>query len=307
MWRGRALMTMPTGRCLGLVRSLALRIAMVLPAINCSSAEQTTALPIKRLSFDTPPGMTRADVLVTAPKKPPAAVLVLCPGRNGDATRMINDPRWRAFGASHLVALAGISFASEDPPSDDPARGYSRAKDGSGEILLRAIHRTYGQGMPMMLYGFSQGAVFAASFAEFAPECVVAWCAHAGGFLEAPGKSQRIPPGLLSCGSDDTNLGLALVYFKQGRAAGNHWLWAEIPGCDHAETVQLKDLTTSYFSAVLSALPKGRQTAHPGIWVDIDTKRPVTREFAIEYPALTGYLPEKQLWPAWERLVVVGE
>lgn len=242
------------------------------------------------LSFPPPSGMTRADVWFANTAKDPKAVLVLCPGMNGNGKPLVEDPKWQNFAAGNRLALAGLSFAS--PPSQLYANtGYTFPEQGSGEILLAAVRERFGRDLPLLIYGFSSGAYFTESFVNWRPDSVVAWCAHATGRFEDCPKAW--PPGIVSCGeSDGTRLGAALTHFKKGRAAGSRLLWTEVGGCGHQWPEKLDSFVRDYFFSLLN--PAGS-----GIWIDVETGEVLAENAAAKQPTMSGWLPAKELLQKW--------
>jgi len=127
---------------------------------------------ILKLSMPTSKSMTRADVYFWMPAstKQISAVIVLAPELNGNGKKLI-DPSWREFASRQNVALSALSFASDKNATET---SYSNARSGSGELLQDGITWIVGDtkasSIPILIYGFSAGARFTASFVESYPE-----------------------------------------------------------------------------------------------------------------------------------------
>jgi len=246
-----------------------------------------------KLSFPPARGMTQADVWFADTANAPKAVLVLCPGMNGDGKTLVEDSKWQTFAARNHLALAGISFSSP-PPQLYSDIGYTFPEQGSGDILLAAIRKRFGRDLPLLIYGFSSGAYFTEMFVNWRPNSVMAWCAHATGRYEDIPKAW--PPGIVSCGeSDGTRLGAALTHFKRGRAAGSRLLWVEVKGCEHQWPEKLNSFVQDYFFSILN--PSGN-----GIWIDVETGKNLTERAAAMQPTMSGWLPATDLLQKWTTL-----
>ena len=239
-----------------------------------------------------PIGMTRADIAFLKTDEAPCAILVLCPGYNGDGARMIEQKVWRDFAREKHLGLAGLQFESPVALLDE-CQGYYQASKGSGDILMQSLRKAFGRDLPILIYGFSGGAHFTTRFVQWSPDRIKGWCALGAGVLDQPTTRSSKPLGLMACGEDDPRLGGALIYFKQGRAAGGPWLWVEIPKTGHAMTPELDDFVRHYFAVLL----KPEQS--PGLWVDIDSKNEASAEEAQSTPSLTGWLPDRGLLASW--------
>lgn len=249
---------------------------------------------VKKYTFPLPPGVIRADVYMTTTVRTPRAVLVLCPGRNGSGEGWVRQKAWQDFAKVNRLGMIGISFASADSVLDQ-WQGYTMAAHGSGQVLLDAVCKIYGRDLPILLFGFSAGAVFTNEFVGWKPERVTAWCACAGED-EAQSSQERSPPGIIACGEyDGSHYGAGLSYFKQGRALGKPWLWVSLPKTEHAVSASLENFARRYFQAVLK---------NPGkfCWVDVDEKKVISAEEAVRIPSLSAWLPDRKLLEAWQAI-----
>ncbi|MBE2203746.1 MAG: hypothetical protein IAE94_05370 [Chthoniobacterales bacterium] len=256
----------------------------------CSSAYAEIGTLVMKPTTD----MERAEVSYLKPIGSPKAALVLCPGCNGDGLGMIQQREWQDFANREHLGLMGIHFQS---PIDllSMCQGYYQASKGSGEILLKSIRSIYGRDLPILIYGFSGGAHFTTRFIAWKPERILGWCALGAGVLDQPVPSSSNPPGIMACGEDDSRLGGALVFFKQGRAAQKPWLWIEVPKTGHATSPNLDNFVRSYFTSLL------HHASVTGTWVDIDLMKEISREEAQQTPSLSGWLPDRDLFKSWEQ------
>lgn len=253
---------------------------------------------IQKFSFSPPQDMTVADVYALKITWNPRAVLVLCPGQNGNGERMIQQKEWQEFACQQHIALAGICFASKDELLYNN-QGYFYASQGSGHVFVDAIRKIYGSDLPILLYGFSGGAMFVSRFVEWRPERVLSWCAYSGGWWDAPEKAAINPPGIVACGDADPRYGATMIYFKQGRAANKPWLWISLPKVGHDIHRPFEDFVREYFAEILDKpSSKGLQE---GLWIDVDLKVPAAESLVKEQPSLTGWLPD-DLFEKWKAI-----
>ena len=260
-----------------------------------SQAEVAVWLPLEPAL-----GMTRADLYHVITVRNPKAVLVLCPGCNGNGEGLVNNPTWQEFAKKQNLVLVGLSFASEMEDIHN-GKGYYYVSNGSGKILLDGIKKVFGHDLPILIYGFSGGAHFTSRFVEWKPERVLAWCAYSAGWWDEPKPSVIMPPGIIACGENDERLGASLIYFKQGRAVGKPWLWIGIPDNGHSPDKRVESFIRDYFEVIL----KNNDRLDPvktGLWVDIDKRDPAEVNIIRQYPSITGWLPDSGLLDIWRSL-----
>lgn len=253
-----------------------------------------------RFSLEPALGMIRADIYHVETVRNPKAVLVLCPGCNGNGEGLVADPVWQAFARKHNLGLVGLSFASELKDIHN-GEGYYYAHNGSGKILLDGISKLFNRDLPVLLYGFSGGAHFTSRFVEWKPERVITWCAYSAGWWDEPKPSGIMPPGIVACGESDERLGASLIYFKQGRAAGKPWLWIGIPNNGHSPNRRVESFVRDYFEVIL----QNRERLDPirtGLWVDVDKRSAVEMYVIRQFPSITGWLPDAGLLDIWRSL-----
>jgi len=238
--------------------------------------------------------MTRAELWFVKPTHTPKAVLVLCPGANGNGEYLVRTTEWQKFACDNDLGLVGLSFASDSENIHD-GTGYYYASKGSGEKLLEGLKKIFGTDLPILLYGTSGGAHFTSRFEAWNPKKVVAWCAYSAMWWDKPKSQPSSPPGIVACGDEDPRLGASLIYFKQGRVLHKPWLWICLPKTGHEHSPQLDDFVRRYFSVVLD------EPRLSPVIVDIDQKTRVIPSEPLEL-ALTASLPSERLYPFWVKI-----
>ncbi|PTX94073.1 hypothetical protein DB345_21170 [Spartobacteria bacterium LR76] len=242
-----------------------------------------------------PPGLTRAAVYFSVtPDSTPRAVLVFCPGMNGDGSSMVQREEWKQFARDNNLALAGLCFSSE-PRDLDNDKGYTSVEIGSGQTLLTAIDsQTQRKDIPLILVGFSSGAYFVRNMAGWCPDRISTWIAWGSSFDSR--MTTRLSPGLIVCGDKDyTRWGGAFLRFKRDRSTGSPVLWLSLAGKGHQWADEVVPFLRQYIKACLDR-------DGSGCWVDVETKSPLTPAIAKAQPALSGWMPDASLVPTWEQL-----
>jgi pimeloyl-ACP methyl ester carboxylesterase len=247
---------------------------------------------IRKISVPPPVNMERADLYVCPTDYQPEAVVVLCPGYNGNGRNLLNDEKWQFFAREHRLGLAGLSFAS-NPKLLPLGRGYYYAGQASGEALLACLKKAYPAKTPVLLYGFSGGAHFTARFAEWKPERVLAWCAYSAAWWDEPIADNHASPGIVACGTNDERYQASFDYFQQGRRLGNRWTWVSLPRVGHQPSAALEQFARDYFSALLQN--KGKTEA----WVNLRQKNLVEFGDKAQKDAGALWLPDRELFEHW--------
>jgi pimeloyl-ACP methyl ester carboxylesterase len=246
---------------------------------------------IRKISVPTAVNMDRADLYVWQTDYQPKAVVVLCPGYNGNGKDLLNNRQWQDFAKEYRLGLAGLSFAS-NPELLPLGRGYYYASQGSGDVLLSCLKKAYPKDIPILLYGFSGGAHFVARFAEWKPERVLAWCAYSAAWWDEPQADNQASPGIVACGMDDERYQASFDYFQQGRKLGNRWTWVSLPKTGHQPSAALEQFARNYFAIFLG------ERQPDGIWVDMNTGTTVNSPSARRI-SRTTWLPEESLLTQW--------
>ncbi len=265
-------------------------------------AEPLPAKELEVIHLTSSANMNRADLYYETPSENPRAILILCPGSNGNGESLVRSPLWQEFAQRNHLGLVGLSFASPDKAIHD-GTGYYYASKGSGEKLIEGIRKIYGKDLPLLLYGFSGGAHFTSRFEEWAPSRIIAWCADSAGWWDEPKLSAITPPGIVACGENDPRYGASLSYFKQGRAIkplGKPWLWVSLPKIGHQASPALEEFVRKYFEAVLKR--GGSSDLSGGVWVDVDTKKVLSLLEAEALPSESGWIPSQALVDDWRKI-----
>jgi len=249
---------------------------------------------VETLRLEPAPNMTRAELQFVKTVPTPKAVLVLCPGCNGSGEDLAGSRQWIEFAKQNNLGLVGLSFASPISSIHEEI-GYYHVSKGSGKKLLEGIRKIYGRDLPLLLYGISGGAHFTSRFEQWKPDHVLTWCAYSAGWWDKPRSNPVAPPGIVACGDEDGRYGASMIYFKQGRAAGNRWLWVSLPKTGHSGSPELDDFVRSYFTAILSA-----EAAKPA-WIDVDREELIPPGENV-HPALSGWLPAENLFDQWSKI-----
>jgi pimeloyl-ACP methyl ester carboxylesterase len=180
------------------------------------------------------------------------AVLVLCPGMNQDGAFFLGESPWLDFAQSNDFGVIALAYKSKVGGMYGESRqGYYWPEQGSGEALLTAIRQTYGEDLPIMIYGFSGGAHFASRFAEWAPQRVIAWAAYSAQFWDSPQINEINPPGIVACGEHDgARWQPSFAYFYEGRQQNKPWVWVSLPETGHHRHGAFEQFVRDFFYGV---------------------------------------------------------
>ena len=183
------------------------------------------------------------------------AVLVLCPGMNQDGAFFFNESPWMDFAEANELGVIAIAFRSNaDAMYGEARQGYYWPEQGSGDALIAAIRKTYGEDLPILIYGFSGGAHFASRFAEWVPERVIAWAAYSAQFWDSPHENKINPPGIVACGEHDgVRWHPSFSYFYEGRQQGKPWVWISLPETGHYRHGAFEQFVRDFFDGVQGA------------------------------------------------------
>jgi len=270
-----------------LLSRVAAALIGLMPLSNLEASEKIT-LPLA-------PGITRADIYVEPFDGDARGTLVLCPGCNGNGQDLVDNPKWLNYAKNERLNLVGLSFASGDDAQD---HGYFKVSSGSGQMLLDGLKQAFGETQtPLLIYGFSRGAQFTYSFTKWKPDRVIAWCAYSATEWEVPEKSPNEPKGIIACGDEDeTNYSFSMLQFLKGRSMGEPWTWVSLAHTGHQWSPLLEDFIRAYFTSVLT------NPLNKGLWLDVDTKKPLEPDDLKEHPTLAAWLPDENAARAWEEV-----
>ena len=256
------------------------------------------AAPIEKASFPVSGDIESADIYYFPAQEPVKAVLVLCPGDNGNGRKLLEMAEWSDYANSNHVGLVGLSFVSklQDLNAD---RGYYRVEKQSGRMVLDAVDKVFGPHKPLLMYGFSGGAHFTSNFVTWSPHRVLAWCAYSAAWWDTPAKAGvPSPPGIIACGQlDTTRKDESYKYFKTCRVNGQRVTWICLPETGHELSLPLENLVRSYFHEILV-----NTNNLSGLWYDVDKRQPVEVETAASWPTLYSWLPSENVAREWQSL-----
>jgi len=227
------------------------------------------------------------------------AVLVLCPGMNSDGAHFLSEEAWVAFAEDHQLGMIAVNFSS-DPEQmyGSEQAGYYWPEQGSGDALLDAITLTYGQELPIVIYGFSGGAQFTSRFVEWVPDRIVTWAAYSAQFWDDPLAAESTPPGIVACGElDGARWFPSFSYFYKGRVLGKPWTWVSILETGHHRKGSFEVFVRAYFSSILVS-----ESSATKALVDVDTEQMEEAEDSSLQPGLLSWLPDASLLPQWQKL-----
>lgn len=225
--------------------------------------------------------------------RPPSAVLVLCPGQNGDGAEFLTGEEWKTFAKTNNLALLIPGFVSGDEELK-AGRGYFVASRGSGKMLLEALELAGWSDVPLLLYGFSGGAHFTVSFSAWSPGNVLGFCAYSFGWWSPPPANLQCP-AIIACGQfDAARYGSSFAYFQAGRRQGSPWAWASIEGQEHDPCPRLENFVREYFRSLLDP--------QVGAQVTVDNVRKTLLKGSACDPLTTSVLPCEAVLASWQSL-----
>ena len=147
------------------------------------------------------------------------AVLVLAPGMNDNGEYFLGEEPWADFAKKNGLGIVALNFSSSVEDLND-GKGYWRPELGSGQALLDEVKRAYGKDLPLILYGFSGGAIYIGRFIDWAPDRIIAWCAYSVHYWDEPKDADKGTKarGIVACGDlDGGRWYSSLSFFYKGR------------------------------------------------------------------------------------------
>ena len=198
-------------------------------------------------------------------------ILVLNPGSNGEGRQQASDPIWRAWAATHKLAIIGTHFTDKQPSI---VEDYANVSKGSGQALLNAInafasrsHHPELATAPLVLWGMSAGGEVNYEIAAWIPDRVAAFIVNKGNFYYTglASKATRNIPALLFVGESDLAYRIDAVtgIWAMNRRPGALWALVQEPNTPHA--VGRSDvLSRMFFDDVLPMrINSGSATLNP--------------------------------------------
>jgi len=169
-------------------------------------------------------------------------ILVLNPGSNGEGRGEASDPTWRAWAASHKLAIIGTHFTDKQPSI---VEDYADVSKGTGPALLNAIntfasrsHHPELSKAPLVLWGMSAGGEVNYEIAAWIPDRVAAFIVNKGNFYYTgvASKATRNIPALLFVGNSDLQYRITAVtgIWAMNRRPGALWALVQEPNTPHA-------------------------------------------------------------------------
>lgn len=209
-----------------------------------------------------PPGKTMAGKVLWLRPLPqrPQAILILASGYNDRTGNLIRNPLWQNFAREHRLALGEASFASPLDQLAPGKQGYYYPEHGSGKTLQDALQKEFGPPEdcpPLLLFGFSGGAIFLARFQAWTQYPVAAWCALAGGRFPTPRPTQA--PALLLCGDEDERLPANRHFLQLCRKSGAKAQLQELHQCGHVMDYRSFEAAQLFFLRILQENPNSRK------------------------------------------------
>lgn len=187
-------------------------------------------------------------------------VLVIIPGRNGDARNSVADSEWQGLATRTGFALMGCQL------KQDPGGSYQGDPDGStAKVINEAVNQlaaanghAYLKDPPLAFWGTSAGSNTAERYSRFHPKRVVAITSIKGTW--GPGDCLREKadiPWLVCIGKTDKAdwVATALKYYEEGKASRANWTLALHPTEGHS-TGNTKPLAIAFLEdAIKLRLP----------------------------------------------------
>jgi pimeloyl-ACP methyl ester carboxylesterase len=234
-----------------------------------------------------------------------------------DVVRRLSADAGCATGYAKVLPMSG-----PQPNRSFEAEVLRNAGTGSGEAMVRVMDllaRETGhpelRSAPMLLWGFSQGASFAMTFAQLYPERTI-------GFVRYHIHRRNVPPtikgldripALIVAGAQDQAAGFedAEQLWREGRTAGAPWTLAVEPLAQHSSPaihqVTLRELTVPWMKAILRLRlgPRGLQTIPntAGVLVDLISLKTVPATAIGAESPTTNWLPDEATLSGWKAVV----
>ena len=224
------------------------------------------------------------------------AVVVLCPGQNASGEEFFLTDQWTRFAAAHQFAVVGVGLTSDDSILLEGGGYFDAEKSGAAGLLKRALAVSGLDGKPLLIYGISGGARFAASFVLNNPSRVAAWSVYTTTkWPDIHPPCAAMPLGIVSCGAiDHQRLAPTLAFFQKLRKADWPVAWVRIEHRGHQADLELEEFTRNFFAASL-------RTRAPVV-LDNTTKRIIPDTACKRETIVYSVLPCASLAESWRSL-----
>jgi pimeloyl-ACP methyl ester carboxylesterase len=186
--------------------------------------------------------------------RPLQAVLLLIGGTDSDWRGMAASQHWRSFAENNRLALVGCHFRGNGEP-------YEQAERGSGAALLKMLDICASESgrselgrLPLLLCGYSSGAMFVYNFASWNPGRCKGFVSVKSGPVEAKSDAFHVP-ALFLVGEKDAERLAAIANVFTARPKENRWALAVEANEGHGFTEACGMLTRSYFQGILESHP----------------------------------------------------
>ncbi len=276
------------------------------------------------------------DLVMFNPTVPQTGVLVIY--ERGDSESLFDDFEMEQMASANRLAMVfarQCNAESYGDIQDDGTKGPGRTLFAAlTQFAQKSGHAELGNSN-VILYGFSAGAVLAATTTQAMPERVIGTIEYAMGsaFLDVttlniPAKALQVPT-LIIANAKDESAGTQrnLDYFEKGRSAGGIWGYAVQNDTGHCCNLSTRDLIIPWIESVLrqrsgavasnGPAPLAQSAGTVGSFVcspdgTVDAQGDVDCKFS--YAALvtpsaghqTAWLPDVQTADAWVRWVSKG-
>ncbi len=170
-------------------------------------------------------------------------VLVIFGGRNssgrGEAAGMLGFDKWAD---KNDIFLVSPGFKNDEYWYPDKWSGRTLQK------ALKLIKKKYHICADRLLYyGWSGGSQCSNLFSAWSPQTTVAWVSHACGVWHKPTLRMQRVPGLVTCGTADTQRYiLSRRFVETARKKGLIVLWKSFPNTPHAVPPKSVELAKAF-------------------------------------------------------------
>ena len=230
-------------------------ILVALALISASAFAQTTDWAAAAKSS---PNLDEAQFRWWAPAdlKAVRGVLVIIPGRNGDARTAVSDPEWQALATKQGFAIMGCRlFKPDGAYQGDPDGGTSKTIEKAVAELSKANAHPEAAKAPLAFWGHSAGSNTSERFAIRNPHRTIGVAGIKGTWGPGDATPQKCGiPILCTIGKNDKPewVETACKNYEQGKQAHAVWTLAFQPAEGH-EAGATKPLAVAFLDDVITA------------------------------------------------------